>query len=699
MLTLVGALLLTFGFTPVVRAQAQRWVVPYSVIDFTVAPPTVTPLVSPHVIPLAPPDTAANSVFDSSGKLLFYVINEPSFIPGRPFRPIPQPSSMWIVDAEGQLIDTIPSNDSNHQIAIFSVPGNCDQYLIVYLESFPAGGRFQPPGIALLTSVLDIAKKKIVHKVSDRSSFFSQVPCRRGALAVGRLRNDGSRFLYVVSCLGVAKLVVSPTGSTLDSLDPLLFVHPYSDAGDAIQATLSSDGKELAWSNGDVFVVNLDPVTGSNVGLPRRYSFGPTAGLEFSPDGRLLFLSPATDDPKLRLSYINLTLPVPANTFIEGSEGYGGSLLQLAADHKIYVAGAGDLGAIDSGPSIPSFTRAAVPGIVATPPTDDNKLAARTLPYQINGEAQLTCEDLCGNPALIQSTFGKQGNFEVVVPFPGGGIAHYWRDNDAPDAPWYGPTVFGTNVGTVDAVSMIQSNYGNLEVVARVGDRLAHFWRGGSQWYGSGFFASGVSGTPSWIQGTSGPFPGNFELVTPLAAGGLAHYWRDNDPALFKPWHREEIPSTRDLGIVADVTLIQSTLGVAGNDLEIVARIGDRLAHFSRDFTGKWSQLSFFATGVSGTPSFIQGNYANPGGPGNFEVVAPQVGGGMAHYWRDGGGTWRGPFPFSNGNVRSVSLIQSNYGQNFEVVARRDCSLVHYWRTDATAPSPWTWYGATLIIP
>jgi hypothetical protein len=71
----------------------------------------------------------------------------------------------------------------------------------------------------------------------------------------------------------------------------------------------------------------------------------------------------------------------------------------------------------------------------------------------------------------------------------------------------------------------------------------------------------------------------------------------------------------------------------------------------------------------------------------------------MAHYWRDGDGKWRNPFPFSDGSVRSVSLIESNYGQNFEVVARRNCSLVHYWRTDASAPSPWTWYGTTTIVP
>jgi hypothetical protein len=44
-----------------------------------------------------------------------------------------------------------------------------------------------------------------------------------------------------------------------------------------------------------------------------------------------------------------------------------------------------------------------------------------------------------GNPSLIQSNFGLKGNFELVVPMSTGGLAHYWRNNDDPELPWYGP--------------------------------------------------------------------------------------------------------------------------------------------------------------------------------------------------------------------------------------------------------------------
>jgi hypothetical protein len=82
---------------------------------------------------------------------------------------------------------------------------------------------------------------------------------------------------------------------------------------------------------------------------------------------------------------------------------------------------------------------------------------------------------------LIQSYFGIRGNFELVVPRATGGLASYWRNNDdVPNLPWSQPAVFGESLGTVDAVSLIQSNFGNpgnLEVIARVGNRLVSFWR------------------------------------------------------------------------------------------------------------------------------------------------------------------------------------------------------------------------------
>jgi len=306
---------------------------------------------------------------------------------------------------------------------------------------------------------------------------------------------------------------------------------------------------------------------------------------------------------------------------------------------------------------------------------------------------------------MVQSTFGKKGNFELVVPHASGGLAHCTRENDDPPAfPWRGPTVFGAELGHVDAISLIQSNFGfpgNLEVVARVGDRLMHFWRDsgpGFKWNGPGLIAHGFSGNPALIQGRFG-IRGNFELVVPLASGGTAHYWRNNDdPQL--PWTRSAVFAT-EVGHVDAVALIQSNFGHPGQ-LEVVARVGDDLLYFWRD-SGRpwvWHGPSILFTGATGTPGFTQSRF---GIKGNFEVVTPAKAGGMVHLQRnndDPSLPWSVVTKFGSGNVTAVSLLQSNFTTStnpaqpgpgdFEVAARIDNSTVLYWRRDE---SPYTWNG------
>lgn len=702
---LVGTLLLALGSTPALHAQAQRWIVPFNVIDFNAAGPSVTNLEPPHVIPLLPPASAANGVFDSNGNLVFYVISTPSFIPSSPFPPARQPSLLLILDAQGDLIDSISLEGFNHkddsinQMAVFAVPGACDQFIIVYFLSSPST---QNTIVSLRYSVVDVAQKKLVQRDLELPITCLEPIRPRGAIAVSRLRKDQTRFLYAVACGGVDKFVVEPNG--LISSDSTLF-HTGTTGGVisddflAIQAALSSDGKKLAWSNGSerVLVADLDPDSGDNVNtMPTIIHVGSaTAGLAFNPGGDLLFLSPTAQQGG-PLSHIDFNATTPKVAPIGNSEGYAGSLLQLAADHRIYAAGDSDLGAIVPTSTPPSFIPAAVPGIVAPAPKSVD--IARTLPYQINGEAQLTCENLCGNPALIQSSFGTQGNFEVVVPYPGGGMAHYWRANDGTQA-WIGPNIFGTDAGAVDAVSLIQSSYGqHLEVVARIGDHLEHFWRDSNfptqTWYGPSHIAPNVSvsGTPSFIQGRFGT-PGNFEVVTPLAVGGMAHFWRDNSPGGTLQWSPPTPLPT--VSAVSDVSLIQGNLGSTFDDLEVVARIGDQLFHFYRAGLTWFGEISSFVSGVTGTPSFVQGRF---GIPGNFELVTPLASGGMTHLWRDNTSfQWYQSLPpFSGGTVRSVSVIQGNYGNNLEAVARIGCSLIHYWRDSFP---PFTWHQGATIIP
>jgi len=75
---------------------------------------------------------------------------------------------------------------------------------------------------------------------------------------------------------------------------------------------------------------------------------------------------------------------------------------------------------------------------------------------------------------------GLKGNFELVMPNQtGGGLAHFWRDNDNPNLPWKLGRYFGAPED-VSGPSLIQrhdSDWGidALDIVARVEDRLVHY--------------------------------------------------------------------------------------------------------------------------------------------------------------------------------------------------------------------------------
>lgn len=181
---------------------------------------------------------------------------------------------------------------------------------------------------------------------------------------------------------------------------------------------------------------------------------------------------------------------------------------------------------------------------------------------------------LSGNAALIQGRHEGRGNFEVVVPRQGGGMSHFWRDNDRPAHPWHRSTDFGEPGVRVDAVALIQSNYGNLEVVARIGPRLAHYFRFNGVWSGPKYFgpkdAQGVdnaSGAPGFMQARY-TFPGNFVVVTPVVGGGMTRLARDNND-LASPWLvRESFGAGRVIGAVS---VLQSNLGRLGTQ-EVVGR-------------------------------------------------------------------------------------------------------------------------------
>jgi hypothetical protein len=180
-----------------------------------------------------------------------------------------------------------------------------------------------------------------------------------------------------------------------------------------------------------------------------------------------------------------------------------------------------------------------------------------------------------------------------------GELAHYARLNDSPGLPWEGPTVFGARSSSRDSVTMIQSNFGdpgNLEVIAGEFNGLQFFFRDsgpGFKWNGpsnlvgfGGFSVPFLRSNPALIQSHFGT-RGNFEVIAAetnlgdLPGSPIVHLFRNNDePSL--PWGQGSEFGGNQTDRIEAVTMIQSNFGTPGN-LEVVARIGERLAFFFRD--------------------------------------------------------------------------------------------------------------------
>jgi hypothetical protein len=285
---------------------------------------------------------------------------------------------------------------------------------------------------------------------------------------------------------------------------------------------------------------------------------------------------------------------------------------------------------------------------------------------------------------LVQGTHGNGSihNFELVMPHSGGGFSHYFRENavisNVDGQTWKGPTKFGSDPDVAGVMALEHSVNGNLEVIATIGDRLVHFWRNRSTlvWSSGTTIATGVSGQPGFVQSTSTTTPNNnrnFEVVVPLASGGLAHYWRNHTNSSL-PWVGPTVFATGRVYQAA--SLVESNF--APNRLEVVARSGQSLYFTWR--TNDWQWQTPVVVSADGTPvaatgvhQFIQGN---AGTRGNFELVVPAPGGGLQHYYRNnddvsGGYPWHYVGAVDPINTyTSAAAMWSEY-DNLEVVGRR----------------------------
>jgi uncharacterized membrane protein len=448
-------------------------------------------------------------------------------------------------------------------------PGTNDQILAVV---------FTPPGIW-----------------SDDPSangFHTSMVYQGAQLPYAWIRNDGTvEFISSVYSHELAEACTDPTNQGFIDDSGACQQSGACEIGDYCYGFGPGRGTE---THGGVWVQAYWSVADNRCFVPQeRFVEGATAGSPSLIQGR--FLSPGN---------FELVAPLQSGGIAHYSRVNSDPALPWAGPAVFAI----DLGNVDAVSMIQStFTAGAGVGNLEVVALSQGSLFAYwredVPPFRWHGPTVIPLGrvNVRGNPALIQGRFLSPGNFELVVPLASAGMAHFSRVNVDPLTPWYGPNLFGAELGRVDAVTLIQSNYtvganiGNLEVVARCGGTLFHYWREDVppyRWFGPNVIpASGktpgfplAAGTPSLQQVRQPSFSRNFELVTPLADGGFAHYSRANSlPGL--PWFGPAVVG-QSLGQIDAVSLIQSTFSLEPSgigNLELVAQARGQLFHFWLD--------------------------------------------------------------------------------------------------------------------
>jgi len=195
--------------------------------------------------------------------------------------------------------------------------------------------------------------------------------------------------------------------------------------------------------------------------------------------------------------------------------------------------------------------------------------------------------------AVIQSSYGRAGNFEVVASAVAH-LTHFWLNNDSGGHQFVEASSFGSPGALYEGVGLIESRWNTLEVVAVKNGTLEYFQQDGpgAPWRGPFVFRPSVpiTGRPAFVQGPWGR-AGNFEVVVPVndPAGGLLHLWRNNDPRpgegrppFDQPW-QESVRFGQGRRYVDVGILPHFSAGGSTNQLEVLAYgDGPRVDYFSR---------------------------------------------------------------------------------------------------------------------
>jgi hypothetical protein len=132
----------------------------------------------------------------------------------------------------------------------------------------------------------------------------------------------------------------------------------------------------------------------------------------------------------------------------------------------------------------------------------------------------------------VQSHYGNQGNFELVVVLQTQQMQHFWRDNDNGMVWNAGPT-FGSNISSPPY--MIEGPYGqadensigNFELCVASQGQVQHWFRNnqsGAEWAWGATFGSSQGSIQQVVALIQGSYGFNLEMVVLLESGQLQHF-------------------------------------------------------------------------------------------------------------------------------------------------------------------------------
>ena len=296
----------------------------------------------------------------------------------------------------------------------------------------------------------------------------------------------------------------------------------------------------------------------------------------------------------------------------------------------------------------------------------DNSPSQEFLPWT---KGKRVCEGKVAYPgSIIQSSFGSgdHGNFEVVVPLmqPGGHaeLWHFFRDNSNIDNDWkVGLRITEEGDHVVGPASIIQSSFGeenNFEVVVPLlgSNRHAELWHffrdndAGGPWVKVRRITEVgdvVLGPGSIIQGTRGPDANNFEVVVPILGQGggpeLWHYFHDNSN-LGSEWVKfQRVTGSMDrVAPGGGGVILESDFG--GEDhhnFEVIVPLlmphgHTELWHFWHDTdpSTNWQRGDMITASAGIGVSFITSDFPADSNHRNFEVLVEELKKSIVLYFR-----------------------------------------------------------------